>query len=301
MIFRSNGKLLLSGEYFILNGSKAIGLPCKKGQILKIEPNIKTSNIIWETWDENENLIMHANFDKDNLKFINGKINKLHLNHLIKILNYLKKISPICFKFPIKIYTKIEFNINWGLGSSSTLINNLSKWAKINPYKFLQNSFGGSGYDIACANSEKPILYQIKKNSRSIKKKKFKPEFLDNLYFIYLNKKQNSRDEIKKFLKIQKPSSLLIDSISEISEKMIESKNQKEFNFLINQHEQIISKHLNKIPIKKKMFNDFDGEIKSLGAWGGDFILASSLNKDFNKYFKKLGYYIIFKYSDLIK
>ena len=72
MIFRSNGKLLLSGEYFILNGSKAIGLPCKKGQILKIEPNTKTPNIIWETWDENENLIMHANFDKDNLKFING-------------------------------------------------------------------------------------------------------------------------------------------------------------------------------------------------------------------------------------
>jgi hypothetical protein len=34
---------------------------------------------------------------------------------------------------------------------------------------------------------------------------------------------------------------------------------------------------------------------------GGDFILASSLNKDINKYFKKLGYYIMFKYSDLIK
>ena len=82
---------------------------------------------------------------------------------------------------------------------------------------------------------------------------------------------------------------------------MIESKNQKEFNFLINQHEQIISKHLNKIPIKKKIFNDFDGEIKSLGAWGGDFILASSLRKDINKYFKKLGYYTIFKYTDLIK
>ncbi len=301
MIFHSNGKLLLSGEYFILNGAKSIGLPCKKGQILRIEPNIKNSNIIWETWDHNENLIMYANFDKDSLKFIKGKINKLYLNNLIKILNYLKKTSPICFELPVKIYTKIEFNINWGLGSSSTLINNLSKWAKIDPYDFLKNSFGGSGYDIACANSEKPIFYQKKENSRSIEEINFKPKFHNNLYFIFLNKKQNSRNEIKKFFNIKKPSPLAINSISEISEKIIKSKNQNEFNYLINEHEKIISNHLNKIPIKKKLFVDFEGEIKSLGAWGGDFILASSSNKGIKKYFKKLGYSTIFKYDELIK
>ena len=301
MIFHSNGKLLLSGEYFILNGAKSIGLPCKKGQILRIEPNIKNSNIIWETWDHNENLIMYANFDKDSLKFIKGKINKLYLNNLIKILNYLKKTSPICFELPVKIYTKIEFNINWGLGSSSTLINNLSKWAKIDPYDFLKNSFGGSGYDIACANSEKPIFYQKKENSRSIEEINFKPKFHNNLYFIFLNKKQNSRNEIKKFFNMKKPSPLAINSISEISEKIIKSKNQNEFNYLINEHEKIISNHLNKIPIKKKLFVDFEGEIKSLGAWGGDFILASSPNNGIKKYFKKLGYSTIFKYDELIK
>ena len=36
-----------------------------------------------------------------------------------------------------------------------------------------------------------------------------------------------------------------------------------------------MSKLTSKEKIKDKLFNDFDGEIKSLGAWGGDFILAS--------------------------
>ena len=36
MEFRSNGKILLSGEYFIIDGAKAIGIPCNKGQRIKI-------------------------------------------------------------------------------------------------------------------------------------------------------------------------------------------------------------------------------------------------------------------------
>ena len=45
MEFRSNGKILLSGEYFIIDGAKAIGIPCKKGQKIKIN-KIKDGDFI---------------------------------------------------------------------------------------------------------------------------------------------------------------------------------------------------------------------------------------------------------------
>ena len=64
-------------------------------------------------------------------------------------------------------------------------------------------------------------------------------------------------------------------------------------------HEQIISKLISKTTIKKELFNDFNGEIKSLGAWGGDFIMASSEDNPLN-YFKNKGYDTVFKFSDLL-
>ena len=47
----------------------------------------------------------------------------------------------------------MNFDKNWGLGSSSTLINNISSWAKINPYDLLWSISKGSGYDIASGQS----------------------------------------------------------------------------------------------------------------------------------------------------
>ena len=42
----------------------------------------------------------------------------------------------------------------------------------------------------------------------------------------------------------------------------------------------------------------FEGEIKSLGAWGGDFILASGINSP--SYFESKGYKTIVKFDDMI-
>ena len=51
--------------------------------------------------------------------------------------------------------------------------------------------------------------------------------------------------------------------------------------------------------IKKEFFSDFNGEIKSLGAWGGDFIMVSSEDNPLN-YFKNKGYNTVFKFNDLL-
>ena len=37
MVFKSNGKFLLTGEYLVLKGATALALPLKKGQSLDVE------------------------------------------------------------------------------------------------------------------------------------------------------------------------------------------------------------------------------------------------------------------------
>ena len=94
------------------------------------------------------------------------------------------------------ITTKLDFNRKWGLGTSSTLINNLAQWLNIDAYKLLEDSFGGSGYDIAVAGSDLPVTYQITKNGPVAYTADFNPPFKDQLFFVYLNRKQNSREAI---------------------------------------------------------------------------------------------------------
>ena len=178
------------------------------------------------------------------------------------------------------------------------LISNLSQFAEIDPYELNNRIFNGSGYDIACAKSKSPLLYRLSKNERDIEKVSFKPIFHEKIYFVYLNTKQNSLTEIRKYKNLN-PSNRLISEVSDITKKLLKSSNLKNFNYLIHSHEKVISKLISKQPIKQELFKDFRGEIKSLGAWGGDFIMASC-DEDPSSYFKNKGFNTILKYSDLL-
>ena len=67
-------------------------------------------------------------------------------------------------------------------------------------------------------------------------------------------------------------------------------------------HEQIIGETLEVVPVKERFFSDFNGTIKSLGAWGGDFIMAAT-EEDLNSvksYFLKKNLEVVYSYDDLI-
>ena len=297
MEFYSNGKLLLTGEYVILNGALSLALPTIYGQYLKVKNN-SSNKIKWISYDNNEKIWFNCEFDKDNLEVIFSSSDKIS-DRLKKIISCIRIVNTDFLKLNgSEIITKLTFNKNWGLGSSSTLINNLAEFAKIDPYFLNDKIFKGSGYDIACAKSNTSLLYKIHGNKRTVKKINFDPPFKDKLYLVYLNKKTNSLEEIKKFKKI-KNQKMYIEEISNITSQIISCNNQIEFNSLIKEHENIISKLTARETVKNILFSDFKGEIKSLGAWGGDFILASSseLTTD---YFRNKGFNHIFKYNELI-
>ena len=51
--------------------------------------------------------------------------------------------------------------------------------------------------------------------------------------------------------------------------------------------------------MQERLFNDFNGALKSLGAWGGDFILAAT-ETDPTSYFKNKGLNTVIPYKDMI-
>ncbi|MGB5555171.1 MAG: GHMP kinase, partial [Flavobacteriaceae bacterium] len=68
---------------------------------------------------------------------------------------------------------------------------------------------------------------------------------------------------------------------------------------LLTSHENTISNALGMATVQEKLFNDYSGKVKSLGAWGGDFILATNEN-DPTEYFKEKGYETIIPFSEMV-
>ena len=293
----SSGKLLITGEYLVLDGAEALALPLSCGQSLNYKET--TNNLIkWNSYDFKNNIWYSAIIDKNNLKVIESSDHNIS-KRLHGILKSIRNHNPeFLTQNGYEIETKLNFDKNWGLGSSSTLISNLSKLADVDPYLILNETFGGSGYDIACSNLDHPILYSLNNGKRFIQKVEFNPGFRDNLYFVYLNKKQDSGKEIISYRNLNISDSD-IDKVTSISKQIIKTKSQQEFDLLLNSHEEILSTILKRDTIKKELFSDFEGSIKSLGAWGGDFILASCLYNP-SSYFNGKGFNIIFSFNEMV-
>ena len=102
-----------------------------------------------------------------------------------------------------KVETKLEFDRKWGLGTSSTLVYCIAEWADVNPYQLLMDTFGGSGYDIACAGADGPVLYSLRDYAISVEESLFYPSFRNNLFFIYSGRKQNSQAAVKDFQRLK--------------------------------------------------------------------------------------------------
>lgn len=301
-IYYSNGKLLITGEYAVLDGAQSLALPTKYGQSLKISP-MDGSSIAWKSYTNKGEIWFETKIDFDEIKKIRTEEKKDSSvrNTLIHILAEAQDLNPNFLKnaMGFLVETHLDFPNDWGLGSSSTLINNIAQWAQIDSYKLLWGAFSGSGYDIACAQHNTAVIYQLLKEQPVVKEVTFYPFFKDQLYFVHLNQKQNSREGIAQYRKMEFNADQLKADIGHITKELLVCVNLSEFNSLLDKHEQIISNILNIEPVKSRLFPDFPGSVKSLGAWGGDFILATG-SKDTQSHFRNRGFNTIIPFSDMI-
>jgi len=298
LTFKSNGKFLITAEYLILKGAIGIALPLNRGQILTIKKN-NTEFIHWEssvfgkTW-------FACKLKVADLSVVSATDDEISKS-LVKILKVAKDANPEFLLTGVNAAIDADFNLAWGLGSSSTLINNIAQWSGVDPYYLLENTFGGSGYDIACASANGPLTYQILGENRIVEEVNFQPSFSQNIFFVYLGKKMNSRTGMSYFKEKAKYGEKEIERINTITEDIISSSSRTEFEKLLNEHEDIMSEILQIPTIKKSNFSDYPYTTKSMGAWGGDFVLVTGNDFDsVKKYFNSKRLETVIHYKDIV-
>ena len=300
--FYSNGKLLITGEYLVLDGAKAFALPTQFGQSLSVEEN-DNATIHWQSYDADGSIWYQDTFTVEDIILHDTTTNTDSIrNTLLTILQEALKLNRSSFNTNkgYHITTQLTFQRNWGLGTSSTLLNNIAQWLQIDAFILLKNSFGGSGYDIACAQNNSPILYYLDQEKPVVEPVLFNPIFSENLYFVYLEKKQSSKAAITAYYNNKnKGLSKSIGKIDRLTETVLSSKTSEEFALALEKHETEMSLILEMETIKESKFPDFDGVIKSLGAWGGDFVLVVSKENP-TDYFIQKGFKTIIPYKNMI-
>ena len=300
--FHSNGKLLITGEYLVLDGALAMAVPTKYGQRLEVSLHESFSGIRWEAKVLNKGWLQ-VNFGSRLFNIIHTNDQKLAL-HLKGILKKAFDIANIQVdnQKGIKIRTNLDFDKSWGLGSSSTLLSNIGYWLEVDPQHLSSQTSNGSGVDVAAARSDQPIFYQLKDGEPKITTIDFKPLFKNNIYFVHLGKKQNSSQSVENYKKNIVSSSQMVEEISVLSRVVSSAKSLLDFDKALAEHERIIASLIGEQRAKERYFSDFNGQIKSLGAWGGDFVMATSPNdpKDVFNYFRNKGHQTILAYDDMV-
>ena len=297
--FYSNGKLLLTGEYVVLDGALALAIPTSYGQMLEVAAS-EGKGLQWESYDHNGDCWFEGAFQVMDSGIQCDKHDPISSN-LKELLNAAIRMNPGFLKRIVgcRAKTTLNFPNEWGLGTSSTLVNNIAQWAGVDPFELLWASFGGSGYDIAAAGHDSPILYSVTNDVPKITPVQINWPFSDNLFFVHLNKKQDSREGIAMYKNAEKDASA-IARISKLSMELLSCEYLTEFKNLAELHESILSNLLDIPRIKDRLFPDFKGLVKSLGAWGGDFVLVSGQKSDM-RYFEDKGFSTCIPFSKMIK
>lgn len=300
--YKANGKLLLTGEYLVLNGAVSLALPCRLGQSMTISEKAG-SEIVWKAFDPQGKLWFSGHFDLmafDPIESTDEEVAEGIRQLLRAACRQNSEFLSQWRKYTVE--THLEFDRTWGLGSSSTLVWCVAQWAEVNPYLLLFDTFGGSGYDIACADAEGPVLYQLMEEELRIDSADFDPKFRQHLYFVYLGRKQSSREALHNFQRSKVSLNGSIAKITKLTESINLAQSLKDFEDLVRQHEAILSGILQLPTVQEQTFPDYWGTIKSLGAWGGDFVLATSdrPEEETRAYFWGKGMQVIFTYDELV-
>lgn len=293
--YSASGKLLLFGEYLVLKGSLSFSIPLSVGQNLHILP-YSGKGILWQCFE----------FEKCWLEiYFSEKLEIIYTTDIKKALPVQKLLlfirerkhnlgsSGLCFKFDL------NFNRYYGFGTSATLISLLSQWSGLNPYLLSAQSLDGSGYDIATATAKQPILYSM---AQKVTGSCSLPESVtQQLLFVYRGKKQISASEVASF-KNKQIRSDQIEQMNALIASASRCTHISAWEKLMQESEQLIAPILGVPAVKEQQFADYPYAIKSLGAWGGDFIMVAFRDlSEAKNYFMQKQIQSLYTYRELIK
>jgi mevalonate kinase len=291
--FYAPGKLLLSGEYAVLDGATAISCPSQKGQSLEV---FKTGNnsLQWQAFDLDGNSWLRVELDKKGKVISSNNTDKSVLISALLLDAFDQNIPT-----GLRIETKLEFKREWGLGSSSTLIALIAEWSKKDAIRLFFKHLKGSGYDVATALEGEPISYQLGANEKAAWTPVELPKILEQSYFLYLGEKQISSREVVRYASLEK-NPPFVKIISDLSGELLKLSSKEQLIKWMQKHEEITSELIQQESLRLIRFPNLKGGFKSLGAWGGDFVWIMPKDDDLN-YLNTLGYHEIFPFSEMLR
>ncbi|TNE31283.1 MAG: hypothetical protein EP346_01355 [Bacteroidetes bacterium] len=292
----ASGKLMLTGEYAVLDGALAWAVPTVLGQNLSAIPS-PGAGLKWQSTNSKGEAWFRGLWDSD------GKLLNQNDIEVAETLHRLLMKALDLNSNPFggwSVETQLEFPNAWGLGSSSSLVALLAHWLEVNPHELFYNTLTGSGYDVAVAYENAGVLFQLHESKPEYEITLHHPTFADQLYFAYSGKKQNSQREVKSYSQLApEVRQTLVDPITELTKQMHSTENFHHFCRCMSQHEEILGTIMEGEVLQNTIPN-LSGTIKHLGAWGGDFfLLATEDSRDLER-LKAHGITTIFNWNELI-
>ena len=273
--FYAHGKLLLTGEYAITQGANGFAVPTTLGQKLTVK-FLDSPNIHWQAYTATGDCWLDVLLSSQ-LEILKTDQPK-EAQHLVKQLQIVAAHSDK-LTGGLHFETHLEFDRSWGLGSSSTFTSLLAQFANLDVLDFFHGAHGGSGYDLACASATGPILYHIEKGLAEATPVKWAPDFTDDLAFVFSGKKQLTSESLA--LVQERPfNPHQIEEINALTLAFINASTLESIESVIREHEQLIGAHLGLLTVSEQLFKGYDGAVKSLGGWGGDFVLVTRYSKN---------------------
>lgn len=301
--FYSHGKFLITGEYLVMKGVPALAVPLRPGQKLTVCPAPEKNSLLWKSFF-NRKLHFTCKIEINPLRIKESSDYEV-AERLLKILFLARQMNPefLSQETSLQAISEADFEPDWGMGSSSTLISNIAFWAGVDPFRLNAPVFNGSGYDILCSRASGPLIYRFNGNKPLARLVTFKPSFAEQIYFVYTGSKANTRSSLQIHMEsVLSASQSELDQIADLSDRFVSSQDLSEFEECILVHEKLIGKILEKSPIKEERFPDFSGQIKSLGAWGGDFVMVTWKEDFFSllSYMRKKNAGPVFPFTELV-
>ena len=282
--FYAPGKVLLTGEYLVLNGFEAIALPTNVGQTLHTwefdTPGQQQDFMIFEAKDQFGEVWLTTRFSLPNFEILD--IDKKENIELDRLAGIFQKADPAFWKLgkSLRLETNLQFNRVHGLGSSSTLVTLLSDFMNLDALSVQFDIFGGSGYDVAIAKNRKPLVYWLTETDSNWDFWKLNSELTQNWSIVFYGQKMDSRTSLKN----------VQDALNEIAEDEFytaqidhilnltkSAKDVLSLEASLEMYQKILSQAL-------ELSTPYDvleiepvaqGLCKWLGAWGGDMILVN--------------------------
>jgi mevalonate kinase len=284
--FFAHGKLLLTSEYVVLDGVPALAVPTVLGQRLEATEAAGSSFLHWTALDSNGRVWLDGILERTEGGW---KASDEALEPVAHLLNASEKISQRTLPGG-QVRTQLEFPSNYGWGSSSTLISLVAQWQEIDALPLHFATQNGSGYDAVCATAAGPLWYRKTADQTADWESTSLAHWPhDSLYLVHLGHKQQSAADVVRYRALA-PSSSDLDGVEYAARALFEATSFDTWGHAARVHETRMAALLGRTPVSEGALKGYPHASKSLGAWGGDFVLVQVANTSDLHWFKDRGF-----------